>query len=413
VDGGIAGYRYVWKGQGLRDRMRDLAQVQSSLSEGKRALEIRNLRVVFRTYAGIVKAIDGIDLTVYRHELLGLVGESGCGKSVTALAIAGLLPENAKVQSGEILLDGDDLLHRTKEELRHARLTDIALVFQDPMTYLNPVISIGTQVTDAFYENLKVYRNELVDFRLSQIEKELLKTTSNKDDLLSEKKRLVSLRENPNAKLSRGEGKRLAQLRAVEYLKLVQLPEPERVMKNYPFELSGGMRQRVMIAIALIRRPKVLLADEITTALDVTIQAQILKLVQELRDKIDSAVIIITHDLGVVAQVCDRVGVMYAGNIVELASVDEMFRNPMHPYTKGLFAAIPKLRGSSKGDLESIKGSVPDLIYPPAGCRFHPRCPFAFDRCKDVKPPPVEVGPGHLVSCLLYGNESSTGHVAG
>jgi oligopeptide/dipeptide ABC transporter ATP-binding protein len=357
---------------------------------------------VFRTYAGVVKAIDGIDLTVYKHELLGLVGESGCGKSVTALSIAGLLPENARIQSGSILLDGDDLLHRSKEELRLARLTDIALVFQDPMTYLNPVISVGNQLTDAFNENLKVYKNELVDFRLSQIEADLKKTSGNKAELQKEKERLVSVRENPNSKLSRGEGKRLSRLRAIEYLKLVQLPEPERIMKSYPFELSGGMRQRAMIAMALIRRPKVLLADEITTALDVTIQAQILKLVQELRDKIDSAIIVITHDLGVVAQVCDRVAVMYAGNIVELATVDEMFSNPMHPYTKGLFAAIPKLHGSSKGDLESIKGSVPDLIYPPSGCRFHPRCPLAFERCPKVKPPPVEVSPGHLVWCLLY-----------
>jgi peptide/nickel transport system ATP-binding protein len=372
------------------------------LSERKRALEIRDLRVVFKTYAGIVRAIDGIDLTVYKHELLGLVGESGCGKSVTALSIAGLLPENAQVQSGEILLDGDDLMRRSKQELRLARLTDIALVFQDPMTYLNPVISVGTQLTDAFGENLKVYKDELIDFRLSQVERELMKATSDGAELQRERERLVSLRENPNSKLSKREGKRLARLRAIEYLKLVQLPEPERVMKSYPFELSGGMRQRAMIAMALIRKPKVLLADEITTALDVTVQAQILKLVQELRDKIDSAIIIITHDLGVVAQVCDRVAVMYAGNIVELAPVDEMFKNPLHPYTKGLFAAIPRLRGGSKGDLESIKGSVPDLIYPPTGCRFHPRCPLAFERCPNEKPPPVEVRPGHLVWCLLY-----------
>ncbi len=373
-------------------------------SEGKRALEIRNLRVVFHTYAGVVKAIDGIDLTVYRHELLGLVGESGCGKSVTALAIAGLLPENAQIQSGEILLDGDDLLSRSKQELRIARLTDIALVFQDPMTYLNPVISVGNQLTDLFNENLKVYRNELIGYRLSQIEAELKRNTGDSVKLQKEKESLTSLMENPSLNLGRGEGKRLSRLRAIEYLKLVQLPEPERIMKSYPFELSGGMRQRAMIAMALIRRPKVLLADEITTALDVTVQAQILKLVQELRDKIDSAIIIITHDLGVVAQVCDRIAVMYAGNIVELATVDEMFRHPMHPYTKGLFAAIPKLHGDSKGSLESIKGSVPDLIYPPGGCRFHPRCPMAFDKCESVKPPPVEVSPGHLVWCLLYGH---------
>jgi peptide/nickel transport system ATP-binding protein len=270
------------------------------------------------------------------------------------------------------------------------------------MTYLNPVISVGTQLTDAFNENLRVYKNELVDFRLSLIEKELRKATGDEAELHRERERLVSLRENSNSRLGKREGKRLAKLRAIEYLKLVQLPEPERVMKSYPFELSGGMRQRAMIAMALIRRPKVLLADEITTALDVTVQAQILKLVQELRDKIDSSIIIITHDLGVVAQVCDRVAVMYAGNIVELAPVDEMFRNPLHPYTKGLFAAIPKLHGDSKGDLESIKGSVPDLIYPPTGCRFHPRCPMAFEQCPNVKPPPVEVSPGHLVWCLLY-----------
>ena len=375
---------------------------QSQLAERKRALEIRNLRVIFKTYAGIVKAIDGVDLTVYRHELLGLVGESGCGKSVTALSIAGLLPENAQVQTGEILLDGEDLLRRSKQELRLARLTEIALVFQDPMTYLNPVISVGTQLTDAFAENLKTYKNELVDFRLSQIERELAKESGDGTGLQKERERLVSLRGNQNSKLSKKEGKRLARLRAIEYLKLVQLPEPERVMKSYPFELSGGMRQRAMIAMALIRRPKVLLADEITTALDVTVQAQILKLVQELRDKIDSAIIIITHDLGVVAQVCDRVAVMYAGNIVELASVDEMFRDPLHPYTKGLFAAIPKLRGDAKGDLESIKGSVPDLIYPPTGCRFHPRCPMALEMCSSVKPQPVEVSPEHVVWCHLY-----------
>jgi peptide/nickel transport system ATP-binding protein len=184
-------------------------------------------------------------------------------------------------------------------------------------------------------------------------------------------------------------------------LRLVRLPEPERVFKMYPFELSGGMRQRAMIAMALVRRPKVLLADEVTTALDVTVQAQILKLLKDLRDKIDSSIILITHDLGVVAETCDRVAVMYAGNIVEVADVFEMFQNPLHPYTKGLFAAVPK-PDVTTADLESIKGSVPNLIYPPSGCRFHPRCPFAFEKCPQVKPPLIEARPNHFVACHLY-----------
>jgi peptide/nickel transport system ATP-binding protein len=370
------------------------------------ALEVRKLRVIFHTYAGIVKAIDGIDLSVFKHELLGLVGESGCGKSVTALAIAGLLPENAEIKEGEVLLGGRDLLKIGKREVRKARLSDIALVFQDPMTYLNPVMSIGSQLTEIFTENSKFYKNELVDFRLEEIERRLKEesnSTSDSEKLEEERKHLTELRNQPGFKLSRKETKRLARLRAIDYLKLVRLAEPERVMKMYPFELSGGMRQRSMIAMALVRRPKVLLADEITTALDVTVQAQVLELTKELRDKIDASIILITHDLGVVAQTCDRVAVMYAGNIVELATVEELFKNPLHPYTKGLLASVPKADANFSGDLESIKGSVPDLINPPAGCRFHPRCPMAFERCPRVKPPLLEQRPGHYVACLLYG----------
>ncbi len=365
------------------------------------ALEIKNLKVIFHTYAGTVKAIGGIDLTVYKHELLGLVGESGCGKSVTALAIAGLLPENVEIQSGEIVLQGQDLLKKGKKELRLARLSDIAIVFQDPMTYLNPVISIGTQLTEMFTGNPKFYKAELINFRLGQIEQEISLARGNIGELEAERNHLNDLKSRPDAKISKREVKRLSRLRAIDYLNLVRLPEAERIMKMYPFELSGGMRQRAMIAIALVRRPKVLLADEITTALDVTVQAQVLELLKDLRDKIDASIIIITHDLGVVAQTCDRVAIMYAGNIVEVAAVEEIFKNPLHPYTKGLFAAIPRL-DTAKGDLDSIKGSVPDLIYPPTGCRFHPRCPYAFEKCPEVKPQLIEVSPGHTVACLLY-----------
>jgi len=380
----------------------DFLENQKQASVGDVALEVRNLKLVFRTYAGQVKALDGIDFTVRKGHILGLVGESGCGKSVTALAIAGLLPESAQVLEGEILLNGEDLLKKDKESLRIARLTDIAFVFQDPMTYLNPVYTIGAQITEIFTGDLNVFKNELIDSRLGEVASLQSKTT-NPDELAklsSESKRLEE--EKRAGKLSRNEGKRLAKCRALQFLSLVKLPEAERVYKMYPFELSGGMRQRAMIAMALVRSPKVLLADEITTALDVTVQAQILELLNELRNKIQAAVIIITHDLGVVAQTCDMVAVMYAGNIVEVAPVDEIFRNPLHPYTKGLLAAVPRI-SKAGGNLESIKGSVPDLIYPPSGCRFHPRCPVALERCPRVKPPIVEPSPGHKVECLLYG----------
>ncbi|MDG6995061.1 MAG: ABC transporter ATP-binding protein [Nitrososphaerota archaeon] len=374
---------------------------QEQVKDSEPALEVKNLRVVFKTYAGVVKALDGIDLTVHKGEVLGIVGESGCGKSVTALAIAGLLPENAEILSGQVLLGGQDLLKKSKKEIRIARLRDIALVFQDPMTYLNPVMSIGSQITEIFTGNLKVYGEELTNSRIAVIAK-LLSAESDSTkiaDLEHEKLRLQAIKPG---KLSKSEAKRLARLRAIEYLKLVRLPNPERIFKMYPFELSGGMRQRAMIAMALVRRPKVLLADEITTALDVTVQAQILKLLKELRDKIDSSIILITHDLGVVAETCDRVAVMYAGNIVEVADVFEMFQNPLHPYTVGLFAAVPK-PDISLDELESIKGSVPNLIYPPSGCRFHPRCSRAFEKCPAMKPKMIEANPNHYVACLLYG----------
>jgi peptide/nickel transport system ATP-binding protein len=375
---------------------------QKQVSVADVALQVKNLKLDFKTYAGRVKALDGVNITLHKGEILGLVGESGSGKSVTALAIAGLLPENADVYDGEILLDGNDLLKKSKKDLRLARLTDIAFVFQDPMTYLNPVFTVGNQISEEFTGNLKIFKNELVDSRLDQINAVQAKTTdpAEVEKLTKEKAQLEEVKRS--GRLSRREGRRLAKERAIQYLTLVQLPEAERVYKMYPFELSGGMRQRAMIAMALARTPKVLLADEITTALDVTVQAQILELLKDLRDKIQASIIIITHDLGVVAQTCDTVAVMYGGNIVETATVDELFKNPLHPYTKGLLLAVPRI-SKSEEELNSIPGTVPDLIYPPSGCRFHPRCPMAFERCPKVKPPLVEPTPGHKVECLLYG----------
>jgi len=366
---------------------------------GAPVLEVKDLRVVFHTYAGDVKALDGVNLTVRRHEILGVVGESGCGKSVTALAIAGLLPENATA-TGQILLDGRNLSNLNKEQMRQVRLKDIAQVFQDPMTYLNPVLQVGFQITEALVSERKIYEKQLVDQRLEEIEELKKQGANNLQALERERDKLQASLQS--GRISRAQERELARDIALEYLKLVRLPEAERVFKMYPFELSGGMRQRAMIAMALVKRPKLLLADEITTALDVTVQAQILALLQELRNEIDASIMLITHDLGVVSEVCDRVAVMYAGNVVEVAELHELFTNPLHPYTQGLMAAVPRPDRSTI-KLESIKGSVPDLIYPPSGCRFHPRCPKAFADCPQRKPKDIEASQGHLVECLLYG----------
>jgi peptide/nickel transport system ATP-binding protein len=354
---------------------------------------------VFHTYAGTVKALDGVDLTLRRHEILGVVGESGCGKSVTALAIAGLLPENASA-NGQILLDGRNLSDLDKEEMRQVRLMEVAQVFQDPMTYLNPVLQVGFQITEALVGERKIYEKQMVDQRLREIDQLEKQGTNQMETLEQERAKLQSSLQSGS--ISKSEARELARGIAIQYLKLVRLPEPERVFKMYPFELSGGMRQRAMIAMALVKRPKVLLADEITTALDVTVQAQILALLQELRDKIDASIVLITHDLGVVSEVCDRVAVMYAGNVVEVAELHQLFKNPLHPYTQALMAAVPRPDRSTV-KLQSIKGSVPDLIYPPSGCRFHPRCPKAFASCPQRKPPLIEAAKGHGVECLLYG----------
>jgi len=372
--------------------------VEKRTERQENVLSITDLNVTFHTYAGDVKALDGVQLSVRRGELLGLVGESGCGKSVTSLAIVGLLPPNAEVISGNVQLDGVELLGLKKEDLRRARLREVAIVFQDPMTYLNPVLSIGSQITEIIASKPDLFATELVKNRLKEI------AATEKLQPLDTKVRaeMEKLRATQPEKLSKEDLKRLARGYAISILKSVKLPDPEKVFSMYPFELSGGMRQRAMIAMALVRRPKLLLADEITTALDVTVQAQILQLLQELKTTIDTSVVLITHDLAVVAEVCDRVAVMYAGNVVEVAAVEELFRNPLHPYTIGLLASVPRVDVTFE-EQKSIQGSVPDLIYPPTGCRFHPRCPKAFNKCPAAKPGMIEVGPGHLVSCFLYG----------
>jgi len=312
-------------------------------------LELKSLTVSFATDDGTVHAVDGIDLALRRGRTLGLVGESGCGKSVTSLAVMGLLPPENSTVGGEVHFEGRDLLKIAKRELRDLRGARLAMIFQEPMTSLNPSYTIGNQIIEAIRRHQGVGAGE-------------------------------------------------ARAKAIEVLKLVRIPSPEKRIDDYPHKLSGGMRQRAMIAMALACGPKLLIADEPTTALDVTIQAQILDLMRGLRRDTGTAIILITHDLGVVAEMADDVAVMYAGQIVERAPVAALFARPEHPYTVGLLGSIPKL-DRKRDRLPSIEGRVPDMTQPPAGCRFAARCPFVEEACRTAPPPLVEVAPGHLSRC--------------
>src|ERR1051326_7953551 len=319
-------------------------------------LEVRNLQTHFPTRAGLVRAVDGISFYLDRGELLGLVGESGCGKSMTALSIMRLIAPPGKIVNGEILFDGKDLLKLSDAEMREMRGDDIAMIFQDPMTSLNPVFTVGEQIAEA----LRLHR-----------------------------------------KLS----KKQARQATIEAMREVAIPDPSRRIDDYPHQLSGGMRQRVMIAMALACNPKLLIAGEPTTALDVTIQAQILELLDELRKQRQLAVLLITHDLGVVAEVADRVAVMYTGRIVEESTVDELFARPKHPYTEGLLRSVPKLTTSDtikQERLETIEGVVPSPTDLPPGCHFAPRCPHRMPRCTEGTMPLYQLEGGVQVRCVLY-----------
>ncbi len=330
-------------------------------------LKVEDLHTYFYTYEGVVKAVDGVSFDIKKGEIFGLVGETGCGKSVTALSIIGLIDEPGKIVSGKIIYKGKNLLEMSEEEKRKIRGKEISMIFQEPMTALNPVYTIGDQII----ELLLLHEEGIANIKKAPKE-------------LREKKRK----------------------KAIEMLRLVRMPDPERTIDSYPHELSGGMRQRAMIAMMLATKPSLLIADEPTTALDVTVQAQILNILMDMRDKLGISILLITHDLSVIAEVTDRVGVMYAGNIVEIADTFTLFKNPRHPYTVGLLEAIPKIT-EKKEELKHIRGSVPNLIYPPPGCRFHPRCDYMKPICKKEKPKLVEIEPGHFVACHLYGGEKN------
>jgi peptide/nickel transport system ATP-binding protein len=321
----------------------------------ERLLDIRGLKTYFKTDDGPVHAVDGVDIAIDRGETVGVVGESGCGKTVTALTTMKLIAmPPGYIAGGQILWQGKDLVPYGPDEMRRIRAKEIAIVFQEPMTSLNPVYTIGEQISEVIRLHEKLNRKDALD-------------------------------------------------RTVEMLKLVNIPNPERRVRDYPHQFSGGMRQRVMIAMALSCNPKLLIADEPTTALDVTIQAQILDLLTEMKSKFGMAVMLITHAMGVVAETAQRVVVMYAGKVVEEAPVGELFRAPKHPYTQGLIRSIPRIdtAATHKTRLEAIGGSVPSLLHPPPGCRFAARCRHAVAACTAAMPELRDVGPGHKVRCIL------------
>jgi len=314
-------------------------------------LEVKDLRTSFLTEAGEVRAVDGVSFAVEPGKLMGLVGESGSGKTVSVLSIMRLLPERAKIIGGSIRFEGQDLLALDEPRMRAVRGAKIAMVFQEPMTSLNPVFTIGSQVGEAI--------------RLHQ-------------------------------RTDRAETRR----RTVESLKLVGIADPEHRVSDYPHQLSGGMRQRVMIAMALACRPRLLIADEPTTALDVTIQAQILDLIRDLQHQLGLAVILVTHDLGIVAEYSDDVTILYAARVMEQTSTPKLFKEPLNPYTRGLLQSIPGISGEHNRRLQAIPGTIPSALNPPSGCRFHPRCPRAIDDCARIVPPLEAKRPGHYVACI-------------
>jgi peptide/nickel transport system ATP-binding protein len=324
-------------------------------AESRPLLDIKGLKTHFKTDDGMVRSVDGVDIRIHRGETVGIVGESGCGKTVTAMSILKLIAmPPGQIVAGQILYQGRDLVPLTTRQLDEIRSKEIAIVFQEPMTSLNPVYTVGEQIAET------LRRHE-------------------------------------------GMNKQQARERTLELLSLVQIPNPLRRIDDYPHQFSGGMRQRVMIAMALACNPKLLIADEPTTALDVTIQAQILDLMQDLKDRLGMAIMLITHAMGVVAEVTQRVVVMYAGRVVEEATVERLFANPRHPYTQGLIRSIPRidLAATQKVRLEAIRGTVPSLLNPPQGCRFAARCNFARAECLVAQPELREIEPDHKVACIL------------
>ena len=318
----------------------------------EKILEVKNLYTSFFSHIGEIQAVRGVSFDLYKGEALGIVGESGCGKSVSMMSILGLIAENARVKSGEVIFDNKNLVGLPEREMQNIRGKDISMIFQDPMTSLNPVLTVGDQLTEHLIKHERLSKSEAMD-------------------------------------------------RAIKMLEMVGIPSPSTRISQYPHEFSGGMRQRVMIAISLICNPKIIIADEPTTALDVTIQAQIMDLMNSLKEKLGTSIILITHDLGVVADVCNRINVMYGGTIIEKGSDEDIFYRSRHPYTWGLMKSIPDHNSDVHEKLVPIEGQPPDLFKPPVGCAFAARCDYAMKICKEEMPPLFTISEGHESACFL------------
>jgi len=371
-------------------------------------VDVENLMLRFYTYEGIVEALDGVNLHIKPNEILGVVGETGCGKSVTSLAILGIVMPPGRIENGKIIINVNgkqiDILKLHEEAIRKIRGKDISMVFQEPRAYLNPVYTVFDQISEVLIEHRK---QEFINRALQTLKNQPKKSTITNFYISIYEK----WSKNPNSLLIRflskipilrrfqNPFKKELRKEVVQLLKSLGMADPERVADSYPHELSGGMAQRVVIAMALACNPTLLICDEPTTNLDVTVQAQILELIRALRAKFKSSILYITHDLGVIAELCERVAVMYAGNVVELAPVIELFKNPLHPYTRALLESIPRPGQPFK----SIPGIVPSLINPPKGCRFNERCNYAMDICYKIKPKFIKVKEDHFVACHLYG----------
>jgi oligopeptide/dipeptide ABC transporter ATP-binding protein len=388
----------------------EIGDTKTQTNSSEILLQVKNLKTYFYTEEGIVKAVDGVSFDIYEDEVLGLVGETGCGKSVTALSILQLVRAPGKIIDGSVLFRGQDLLKLKESTMRERRGRDITMIFQDPLNSLNPVFSVGKQVSEVFTLHQKPEMKKEVDRRKLERNNKKEERNSLKQRLEDETSRLSE--EEKNEIIQKIEDLK-AQIVHVPTLKDVGLdwseriitevgiPDARGILKRYPHELSGGMRQRVMIAMGLSCNPALLIADEPTTALDVTIQAQILDLMKDLKKRFNTSIFIITHDLGIIAELCDRIAVMYSGNIVEYATAEDLFKNPRHPYTQGLIGAIPSIEKKNQ-KLQTIRGMVPNLIFPPSGCRFHPRCDYRMEICDKVKPPLTEIASRYFVACHLF-----------